>query len=102
MAEVPNSGCTVRQAVLVLRNNTQEKEAIQRSPSFSESSAGPKRIQLWRSKVITVIQVCAVNSPGSSHAEASEMLAFQGDALANTGALLSEPACPCPHGATSS
>lgn len=63
------------------------------------SSAGPKCIQLWKSNVITIIheKVCAVNSPGGSHAEASEMLVLQrGDALANTGALLSEPALARP------
>lgn len=62
------------------------------------SSAGPKRVQLWRFKVITVIheKVCAANSPGGSHVEATEMLVLQGgDVFANMGASLSEPALAC-------
>lgn len=55
--------------MFVPRNNTQEKEAIRMEVSQipkSCPSTGPKRIQLWRSKVITIIneKVCAVNSPG--------------------------------------
>lgn len=84
MAEACRSGYTGRQAV--------EKEAIWMEVFrlLQSCPASPKCIQLWRSKVITIIRenVCAVNSLGDSHAEAHETLVLRGgDAWANMGTL---------------
>lgn len=84
MAEACRSGYTGRQAV--------EKEAIWMEVFrlLQSCPASPKCIQLWRSKVITIIRenVCAVNSLGDSHAEARETLVLRGgDAWANMGTL---------------